>query len=307
LTEQDLDLNLLKTLEILFEEKSVSRSAKRLGVSQAAVSVQLSKLRAHFEDVLFNPSRNGLLPTAFALTLIEPLRELMQCSRTLISQRQNFDPMTTRRRFRVEAGYIDTTITFSIVSRRLAALAPNISISYSESAGLRDNTDLDFCVLPDGLQHGGAWSWQAMYTDRYVCLIDRDNRLFGESISETEYLEATHIVRRRLGSDGYSSLEALLMKRMGCHRKEGPVIDNYGVIPSLLNGTNYISTVSLHFAEYLARLFPLRILELPIPLPKQTLLLLWRPMLDGDMTAQWLREQICASAREVYGALAAVD
>lgn len=297
MAKHELDMNLLKTLEILLDEGSVSRTASRMGISQAAVSVQLAKLRSHFDDALFVPSGRGIVPTAFARMLIAPLNDLMQRSRALTAKRQSFDPATAQRRFRISVGYIDTTIIFSQVSRRLVREAPGISISYLDAD--YHNRDVDFQVLPDGLQRSEL-RHTALYSDRYVCVVDRDCAAFGERLSEDDYFGATHIVRR-FGLSGPSSLEALLMNRMGRRRKEGPVIDNYGVIPSLLIGTAYISTVSLRFAQQLAAQFPLRILELPMPFPRQTLLLLWDPILDDDMAAIWLRDLICEVAGTIYG------
>lgn len=301
MAKNEFDMNLLRTLEILFEEGSVSRSAVRMGISQAAVSVQLAKLRAHFDDPLFIPSRNGLAPTAFARMLASPLNDLMQRSRSVLARRQSFDPATARRRFRISAGYIDTAIIFSTVSQRLFEQAPGISASYLDVD--LGSKEAEFRVLPAGLDlpTRGLHS-TPLYTDRYVCLVDRNHSGFGEQLSEDEYFEATHIVRR-FGLTGPASLEAHLMEKMGRQRKEGPIIDNYAIIPSLLIGTNYVSTVASRFAQFLAERFPLRILELPIPFPHQTMMLLWESLLEDDMAALWLRNLICETARQTYGPL----
>lgn len=95
------------------------------------------------------------------------------------------------------------------------------------------------------------------------------------------------------------------MEKMGRHRKEGPVIDNYAIIPSLLIGTDYVSTVAFRFAQFLVERFPLRILELPIPFPSQTMMLFCDRELDSDLAALWLRGLIQETAQQVYGPLPA--
>ena len=57
------DLNLLVALQILLEERNVTRAAERLSVSQPALSKTLQKLRDSFEDELFTRTAHGLVPT----------------------------------------------------------------------------------------------------------------------------------------------------------------------------------------------------------------------------------------------------
>src|SRR5271168_5151945 len=69
-----VDLNLLVTLEALLAELNVTKAAARLNLSQPAVSAQLSRLRDLFEDPLLVPVRRGMMPTAKALEVLDPLR-----------------------------------------------------------------------------------------------------------------------------------------------------------------------------------------------------------------------------------------
>lgn len=294
---RSLDLNLLVTLEVLLEERSGRKSAARLGIGQAAVSMQLAHLRKHFDDALFIPSGHGMTPTAFALELAEPLHDLLRRTRALLACRQHFDQRTTTRRYRLRAGDIDTFLLVSEVNRRLLTEAPGIQVSIV--GGQNDLKQVDFHITPSGLHHDEL-PMCPLYSDRYVCLVSRDNPQFGDSLSEREYLEATHVVRRS-GLTGDPSLEALLMKRMGYQRREGPIVDAHASIPFMLTGSPYISTAPLRFAEEMARLFPLRILELPIPLPRQTLVLQWNPLLEEDMAAIWFRDLLRTVAQQIYG------
>ncbi|WP_437882396.1 LysR family transcriptional regulator [Pseudomonas sp. LRF_L74] len=296
---RSLDLNLLVTLEVLLEERSVSRSAVRLGIGQAAVSTQLAHLRKYFDDALFISSGRGITPTSFASGLSDPLRELMQQTREFLVRRQTFDQRTTTRRFRIRAGDIDTFLLISKLNQYLLREAPGVQVSLV--AGKYDLRRVDFHIMPSGL-HDENLPMKPLYMDRYVCLISRDNELFGQSISEREYFDATHIVRRS-GLTGTPSLEALQIKRMGYQRHEGPVVDAYASIPFMLVNSPYITTVPLRFAEEMTRLFALRILELPIELPEQTLVLQWNPLLEGDMAAVWFREQFFNVAQSIYGPL----
>ena len=72
------DLNLLVALQILLEERNVTRAAERLSVSQPALSKTLQKLRDSFEDELFTRTSHGLVPTPRAEELGRELPGLME-------------------------------------------------------------------------------------------------------------------------------------------------------------------------------------------------------------------------------------
>lgn len=306
MTKREFDMNLLKTLEILFQEGSVSRSAVRMGISQAAVSVQLAKLRAYFDDPLFVPSRSGLVPTVFAHSLAEPLSDLLHRSRSLISKRHSFDPATAYRRFSVSAGYTDTAIILSSVNQRLFKEAPGIAISCLSGIDRHNGKDAEYQIRPEGNLPARELHSKHLYTDRYVCLVDRNHSRFGNSLSEAEYFEATHITRR-FGLTGPVSMPERHLEKTGRKRKEGPIIDNYATVASVLMGTDYVSTMALSLARFLAERFPFRILELPIELPKHTMLLCWDPSLESDPAAMWLRDVICETAHRAHGSASGLD
>src|SRR5665647_3301921 len=72
------DLNLLPVALAICEERSVSGAARKLGMSQPAVSVALNKLRKALGDPLFVRTAHGMDPTPRALTLISPTRDILQ-------------------------------------------------------------------------------------------------------------------------------------------------------------------------------------------------------------------------------------
>ena len=91
-----LDLNLLVTLEALLIEQNVTKAAARLHLSQPAVSAQLNRLREVFDDPLLIPAHRGMLPTAKAVQLLEPLRQAMNQVRSALETHRNFEPGKAR-------------------------------------------------------------------------------------------------------------------------------------------------------------------------------------------------------------------
>ena len=87
------DLNLLVALQILLEERNVTRAAERLSVSQPALSKTLQKLRAAFDDELFTRTAHGLVPTPRAEVLARDLPALLESVESVLGN-DDFDPMT---------------------------------------------------------------------------------------------------------------------------------------------------------------------------------------------------------------------
>ncbi len=79
--EYTLDLNLLLCLQLLMQERSVTKAAKRINVTPSAVSKSLAKLRAWFDDPLFVNSPLGLSPTPLMVSMEQNLAEWMQMSK----------------------------------------------------------------------------------------------------------------------------------------------------------------------------------------------------------------------------------
>jgi len=122
-----VDLNLLISLQVLLEEKSVSRAAERLFITQPAMSKTLSRLRNLFEDRLFTRSSRGMRPTPKALDIAEGLEAILGDISLLLGGRQ-FDPATFRGRVTLALSEHMGIALLPVLIRRLSELAPSISI-----------------------------------------------------------------------------------------------------------------------------------------------------------------------------------
>ncbi|MBY5994023.1 LysR family transcriptional regulator [Ferrimonas balearica] len=98
---QNLDLNLLKTLQVLAQEGNMRRAAERLHVTQPAVSHALQRLRHHFEDELFIKVRGGMAPTQVAQALLERLKPALEGLAEAVNDAEAFDPAQLDSRLRI--------------------------------------------------------------------------------------------------------------------------------------------------------------------------------------------------------------
>jgi DNA-binding transcriptional LysR family regulator len=125
------DLNLLVALQILLEERNVTRAAERLSVSQPALSKTLQKLRASFEDELFTRTAHGLVPTPRAEVLARDLPALLE-SVELVLGNEEFDPATFVGGFKLLLPPILSESLLPSLMADLRDVAPNVQIVTAE-------------------------------------------------------------------------------------------------------------------------------------------------------------------------------
>jgi DNA-binding transcriptional LysR family regulator len=124
---RSLDFNLLKALDALLLERSVTRAAQRLGLTQPAVSGMLARLRGAFDDPLFIRSNHGIVPTARAQALADPLRRIIAEVDGLLAP-QAFDPATSTAAFTIAASDYAQQVAVVPWLEKVRAAAPHIRI-----------------------------------------------------------------------------------------------------------------------------------------------------------------------------------
>src|SRR6478735_8764352 len=97
-----LDLNFLRYLEIMVEEENISRAAVRLNMSQPGLSSALSKMRTLLNDQLLVRTSSGMVPTPYAVALLDAYRGFKNQVESVVVSKSVFDPNINRRTFRVE-------------------------------------------------------------------------------------------------------------------------------------------------------------------------------------------------------------
>ena len=180
------DLNLLVAFDALMQERSVTRAAKRVGLTQPAMSNALCRLRALLDDVLLVRSGSEMVPTERALELAGPVREsLEKLSGVLLPN--NFDPRKARREFHVATADLIEVAFLPVLLQRLATEAPLVDIRiYSLAGGLPSDElaagkyDLaigSFGDLPSEISHA------ALIRERFVCMVRKGHPRVGRRLS----------------------------------------------------------------------------------------------------------------------------
>ncbi|MCS0592379.1 LysR family transcriptional regulator [Massilia norwichensis] len=297
-----LDLNLLVALDALLSEKSITRASRRLNLSQSATSGVLARLRDYFKDDLLMPVGRNLILTPLAVSLIEPVRDvLLQIQRT-IEIKPEFDPATAVREFRIVASDFVSTVLLGELGRRIAMEAPGISLDISLSSSTfserLERGEVELIILP-GKYMSESKPTEMLFEETYTCIVWTGNELVGDTLTLENYMALGH-VSSRFGT-AQTSFEEHFLKDNGYDRRIEVSTPNFTSLPHFVIGTNRIATMHTRLARMLACYYPIRLIEPPIAFPKIEMCMQWNPFLENDPSHQWLRRMLAEVARAEPG------
>ncbi|MBB6253206.1 LysR family transcriptional regulator [Nitrospirillum iridis] len=298
-----LDLNLLVALDVLLEERSVSRAAHRLHLSQSATSGALARLRAYFNDEIMVMVGRTMTPTPLAQGMMEPVREILVRVRNAIEARPAFDPATAQRPFRIAASDYVTEVVLSHAIRRLRHDAPDIRFDISATSddmGNRLNCgDLDLIISPEAYL-APEQPREILFKETHSCVVWMGNGDIPEPLTFERYLEMTHVTVM-MGGRRSGAFEQWFLNRFGAVRKIAAVAPDFSSVASIIVGTDLITTMHTRLARLYAQYMPLRILPVPIEFPPLVETMQWHSQLEHDAGILWLRNFLkeCVSAEEL--------
>lgn len=291
-----VNLNLLVAFEALLEERSVSRAAKRAGLSQPAMSNALSRLRATFNDPLFNRTARGITPTARALELAGPIRAGLSTLRSAFEERPSFDPAVSTRTFRiVMTDYAEVRL----LPTRLDRVAPHLQISIrrldrlfiAPEADLRAGTfDAAIGFFPEDSSLDPGTHSCDLFTEENVCILRRGNPLLKRRFTLREFAAAGHVaVFYRLDSRG---LIDNILAGHGLRRRLLAPTPHFLTVPFLVAQSDLIAVVPAGLAAQFRKHLPLEVRKVPLLLPPFRMRLLWHEHAEDDPGHAWLRSQL---------------
>lgn len=299
----DADLNLLVAFDALMAERSVTRAARRLGMSQPGTSNALSRLRRLFDDPLLVRDGTALVPTARAEALVEPVRAALALVSQALDAHAEFDPATNAATFTISCSDYSLLMLVGPLIRQLATEAPAVTIQVrpraTDPVALLREGIADLVIEPAGIVTDAVLPSQPLFSDRWLCCLSADNAQVGEELTLDDYQRLGHIVYS-LGRDQPASLPDQHLDREHVARRIECVVENFLLAPFLLQGTDLVTLVPERAVPHLRRSAEIRVLEPPVELPVFTEVLWWHPRRTTDPAHAWIRDQLI----EVAGAYA---
>lgn len=292
-----LDLNLLVALDALIEDRSVSRAAERLFLSQPALSGALNRLRDYFRDDLLVASGRAMVLTPKAEELRGPVREALMLIRARITTPLLFDPATAQRQFTIVASDYLFHILLAPMFETVAQTAPGISFELfpTDRRGMErlERGEADVVITISGYLADDQ-PRQKLFEDDHA-VICWSGGPHAEGITAESFLSAGHAIAF-FGGDRHPAFTESFFGQQGISRRIEIRLPSFSMLPQAVVGTARVATMYRRHAEYFARQLPLVIHQPPIPIPAIAEEVQWHTLRRGDEGIRWLVAALDAEA-----------
>ena len=294
-----VDLNLLVSLNALLEERSVTRAAQRLGLSQPTLSTALNRLRAHYADALLVRDGRTYRLSPLGEELLESTRQALSWTERVFDTHSVFDPGHVQREFVMVASDSQLPVLGAAMLRIIAAEAPGVRLRFEHSTarlvqpGIDWLRGVDLFGLPQGLI-ADAPSLD-LYRDRWVCLVDASRPVGPLTLEEA--VERPWVMPYHARMPVLSALHRL--RQGGVDPRATVSTENFLAVPHLVAGSDRIGLVPARVAALAARSGEVSVIDPPFALGMLVEALWWHPIHERDAGHRWLRRVAVRAAHEL--------
>lgn len=292
-----LDLNLLVTLDTLLAERNVTRAARRLNVSQPALSARLTRLRDIFEDELLLPAQRGMVPSPRALELQTPLHEALEAVRRVVAEGAPFEPSRAVATIEIAASdYVQYSILMPLICR-LRSEAPGVrfawrTIDASALLAQTERGEVDIALMTPDIAPQ-LMRMRKLYRERYVAIARAGHPAVRGTLDLDTFCALDHVVVSPQGG-GFNGPADAALEAAGRSRRVVLSAPGFLVVPEIIARSDMIALVPGRMAG--DRPDRLQILRPPIAVPGFEMAMVWHDRTTTHPLQRWLRERIAAVA-----------
>jgi DNA-binding transcriptional LysR family regulator len=296
-----VDLNLLVVFDAVMAERSVTRAAERVRLTQPAVSHALSRLRALFRDPLFVRTPAGMEPTPLASSLGPRVAAVLREVGAILAPGQAFDPGTSDRTFSVGMSDYAAAVFLPAVARHVERTAPGVTLvarhtSHASGIEMLDVGEAELVVgnFPDPPQRLGS---ELLYQEGFLCALRAGHPALAGVFDLDAYLRCSHLnVSLRGEPTGYVDR---VLARSRRRRRVALTAGHFLVAPDLAAATDLVATEPARVLRPAAARLGLELREAPFRLPPFEVVQMWPRRLTTDAGHIWLRSQVKAAGTPV--------
>lgn len=297
------DLNLLPIFVALMEERSVTRAAERLGMTQPALSNALARLRAMLQDQLFIRGRYGVQPTPIALELAPVIADALTKLDDAVLGQQDFDPAKAERLFTIAPNsYVEYVLAPAIVAR-LARLAPGVTLRLTPyGADLAETgviSGATAMVLGRIVDPPDNLVVQHLMEESLACVVRADHPEIGDKITREQFEALRHVNVVPPGRLRAGLFQALARQEL--RRDVAISVTNFFAVAEMVAVTDYCATLPRLICRRLADDRRLEVLPAPVDLGTFPVEMAWHIRYRHDPAHRWLRSLIADVARDIAG------
>ena len=281
-------------------ERSVSRAAMKLNLSQPAMSHALGRLRTLFDDPLLARGQGGMTPTGRALALEPQVREALSAAYRLMEKRTLFSPSESRQEFTVmTAEYIEYLLLPRLIAR-LNEEAPFVRVTFRSAQPDRalewlERGELDF-RLGWWPESAPALRAKRLLRDPLVCVARHGHPLITGAITEDQFMGIPHVIQsERMNSARRAIEQAVLLRHR--HLQVQFKVQDALALCNVVAHSDLIGTLPERFARALATKFPLQVMPIPMTIAEIRQTMYWHERTHTEPSHQWFRQLISDLAK----------
>ena len=289
-----VDLNLLTVFDAVITEGNITRAAEKIGMSQPAMSIAISRFRHIAKDKLFERTGRGVKPTPRALQLAAPIRRALDIVSGALEQTGEFDISASGRGFNLVLGDYGELVLLPRLIQSLHQHDSGIRLRILSAAGMDlkkemrfGNVDLHLWLTP---MEDEEFSSQQAGTTEEVCLVRRDHPTVRNQLSLKQYAALEHLVLELPGGYGPSVIDRELWAH-GLQREHRISVHTFFNVPQILSTTDLVCSMPIQIAKSFAEIHPLKIVKSPVE-RKLPVFFTWHKSNDADPGHIWLREHL---------------
>ncbi|MFC5510060.1 LysR family transcriptional regulator [Massilia jejuensis] len=286
-----MDLNLLAVFQEVYRERQISSAARRLGLSQSAVSNALARLRRVFGDELFVRTGQGMQPTPYAQALAEPVGVALAQVALALNRRSAFDAATSTRCFTIAMTDVGEVHFMPALIERCRLAAPLVQISSRRAAGIAlkeemESGRVDLAIGPfEDISE--ALYQRLLFRQPYVSMVRRGHPLTQGKVDLARFAACEHLFVESTEAP-YDRINQLLEKA-GVGASTRFRVPHFTAVPYIIGASDLVVTVPQKLAERAGPPFGLAWITPPLDLPTLQTNMFWHRRYNQDPGNGWLR------------------
>jgi DNA-binding transcriptional LysR family regulator len=300
---KNLDMHLLRCFEALMDERSVSRAAERMHVSQPAMSHALARLRQHFDDPLLLRAQKEMVPTRCALTVRESVGRILLETENLFLRAVAFKPEASRMKFVLTAPEFVEHVLVPKLLRRLQREAPGITLEIrvpdpERAAEWLEKGEIDFRLgwlrKPPPMLRS-----QLLFRDGFVCLARKGHPQIRGAITQEQYFSLPHVRSRFVRNSTSGRVIDEVVAAHGRKLNVAVLMQNVFTVFHAVAHSDLIATVPSRLVQGVPTQLPIQVLDTPITIPDLRINLFWHERTHQETSHRWFRQLLTEVAKSL--------